>query len=167
MQKVAVIGCTGSGKSTLAKQVAARLGLPYFPTDPLYWGKHWQQVPLAEVYQHVSIITAQPQWVLDGNFDGVYETVWAEADTLVWLDYPRRVVWSQLVQRNLGWWLSNTPIWSGNRMTFKRALSGIRHGLRSYRLKRRLYPNRLAQFPEAHVLRFRHPRDAAVWLAQL
>lgn len=166
MERVLVVGTTGSGKSTLAEEVAARLGLPYVPTDPLYWGENWQRVPLAEVHRHVLMLTAQPRWVLDGNFDDVYETVWARADTIVWLDYPRRVVWWRLVRRNLGWWLSGTPTWSGNRMTLKMALSGIRHGLRGYRLKRQTYPGRLAQFPEARVVRFASPQIAAAWLAE-
>lgn len=167
MQKVIIIGTTGSGKSTLAAQVAARLGLPHIPTDPLYWGENWRRVPPAEVHRQVIALTAQPQWVLDGNLDDVHKTVWARADTIVWLDYPRWVVWSRLVRRNLGWWLSGTPTWSGNRMTLKLALSGIRHGLRAYRKKRRLYPQRLTRFPEVRVLRFKSPRATAAWSAGL
>ena len=167
MQKVLVIGTSGSGKSTLAGQVGIRLGLPYIPTDPLYWGKNWRQVPLAEVHERVVALSTQPQWVLDGNFDDVFETVWVRADVIVWLDYPRQVVWPRLLRRNLGWWLSGTPTWSGNRMTFRMALSGVRHGLRSYRLKRRTYPAMLECLPAARVLRFRRPRDAAGWLKGL
>ncbi len=166
MHKALVIGTTGSGKSTLAERVGVRLGLPYIPTDPLYWGENWRQVPLADVHKQIVELTTQPRWVLDGNFEDVYETVWARADVIVWLDYSRRVVWPRLARRNLGWWLSGRPTWSGNRMTFKRAQAGVRHGLRSYRLKRRTYPAMLKSLPEARVLRFRRPRDAEVWLAE-
>lgn len=81
MQKVVVIGSTGSGKSTLAKQTAARLDLPYTATDPLYWGKNWRRVPLSEVDVQIETVTAQPQCVLDGNFDDTRELVWERADT--------------------------------------------------------------------------------------
>lgn len=167
MQRVVVIGSTGAGKSTLARQLAARLGLPYTPTDPLYWGENWRRVPLTVVHLRIAVVTAQPQWVVDGNFDDAREVVWGRADTLIWLDYPRRVVWSRLVRRNLGWWLSGKPTWSGNRMTLKMALSGIRHGLRGYGAKRRAYPDALQLYQNAHVLRFRRPQDASVWLAGL
>lgn len=167
MNKVLVIGTSGSGKSTLAKQLGARLGLPHIPTDPLYWGGGWWQVPLADVHEQALALTAQPHWVLDGDFDDVYETVWARADVIVWLDYSRWVVWPRLVRRNLGWWLFGVPTWSGNRMTLGRALSGVRHGLRTHRLKRRTYPAMLGRFLGVQVLRFRRPRDAALWLAAL
>lgn len=164
MQNIVVIGATGPGKSTFAGQMAARLGLPYISTDPLYWAENWQRVPLAEVHSRIALITAQPQWVLDGNFDDAREVVWMRADTLIWLDYPRRVVWSRLVRRNLGLFLFRTPTWSGNRMTLKMALSGIRHGLRGYRAKRQGYPAALRLYKNARVLHFRRPRHAASWL---
>ena len=167
MQKVVVIGSTGSGKSTLAEQIAARLNLPYIPTDPFYWDKNWRQVPLAEVHVQIDAVTAQSQWVVDGNFDDARELVWNRADTLIWLDYPRYVVWLRLIRRNLGWFLSGTPTWSGNRMTLKIALSGIRHGLRGFGAKRREYSAVLPLYQSTHVFRFRHPRDAAAWLARL
>jgi len=166
VQKVVVIRATGAGKSTFAEQVAARLGLPYIPTDPLYWPEGWRRVPLAEVHSRVATVAEQPRWVLDGNFDDAREVVWARADTLIWLDYPRRVVWPRLIRRNLGLFLSRTPTWSGNRMTLEVALSGIRHGLRGYGAKRREYPSVLPLY-NAHVLRFWRPRDAASWLARL
>jgi len=82
-------------------------------------------VPLAEVHAQIDAMTARPQWVLDGNFDDAREFVWARADTIVWLDYSRAVVWSRLIRRNLEWFLSGEPTWSGNRMTLSHALSGI------------------------------------------
>ena len=167
MQKVVVIGSTGSGKSTLAEQIAMRLDLPYIPTDPLYWGENWRQVPLAEVHAQIDVVTAQPQWVLDGNFDAARELVWGRADTLIWLDYSRHLVWSRLVRRNVGWFLSGAPTWSGNRMTLAIALSGVRHGLRGYGAKRREYSAVLPLYQRTHVFRFGRPRDTALWLAQL
>ena len=167
MQRIVVIGSSGSGKSTCAEEIAARLGLPYILTDPLYWGENWRRVPLAEVHRQIDAVTTRPQWVLDGNFDDARELVWARADTLVWLDYSRAVVWSRLVQRNLGWFLSGEPTWSSNRMTLKIALSGVRHGLRGYKVKRRDYSALLPLYKSARVLCFRRPRDTATWLAQL
>lgn len=165
--RIAVIGSSGSGKSTLAAQVAARLNLPYIPTDPLYWGENWRQVPLAEVHAQIDAVTARPQWVLDGNFDDARELVWARADALIWLDYSRAVVWSRLIRRNLKWFLSGEPTWSGNRMTLGRALSGIRHGLRRYEVKRRDYSAVLPYYQSAHILHFQQPRDTATWLSRL
>lgn len=104
---------------------------------------------------------------MEGNFDDTRRVVWGRADTLIWLDYPRYVVWPRLVRRNLGWWVSGTPTWSGNRMTLRVAVSDIRHGLRGYGAKRRAYLEMLPLYKNAWIFRFKQPSEAAVWLAEL
>ena len=167
MKKVLVIGCSGVGKTTLAARVSQKTGLPFTATDPFYWRAHWQLASTESVVHSVDEATRRPAWVLDGNFDGQRELVWRRADTIVWLDYPLWRVLPQVVTRNLGLWLSQKPTWSGNRMTWKRAWSGVRHALRSHELKHRNYPAYLSEFPNVRVLRFRHPGEADAWLATL
>lgn len=167
MQRVLVIGVSGAGKSTLAKALSRKLGLPFIPTDDLYWKPNWQSVSSADLRVPLEKITRAPCWVLDGNFDGLRELVWARADTILWLDYPRYSIVPRLVRRNLGWYISKEPVWSGNTMILGRALSGVRHGLRSYDAKRRNYPSWLKVYSQAQTVRFRHPRETASWLKSL
>ncbi len=166
MQRVLVLGTSGSGKSTLAQKLAERTGLPYVATDPLYWGPDWRQEPAALVQQRMVEIVAAPAWVLDGNFDDLRPLVWGRADTILWLDYPLRVVLPRLLLRNFGWALTRRSIWSGNTMTFARAWSGVRHCLRSHGKKRHHYPAYLSEFPHADVLRFRYPKETEGWLVK-
>jgi hypothetical protein len=39
------------------------------------------------VVKQADRVTAQQQWVLDGNFDDQRHFVWQRADTIVWLDF--------------------------------------------------------------------------------
>ncbi len=167
VKRLLVIGVSGAGKSTLASAAAERLELPFIPTDGLYWSQNWGRVPTQQVHEQIAQLTAAPVWVLDGNFDAQRELVWSRADTIVWLDYPLVVTLPRLVKRNLGWYLSRKPVWSGNVMTLPLALSGIGHGLRGFRDKRRSYPEALATFTSAQILRFRHPKETAKWLEGL
>lgn len=167
MKRVLVIGCSGSGKSTLAAQIAERTGLPFIPTDPFYWEANWQPASRVTTDQRVHEVASRPRWALDGNFVGYREVVWQQADTIIWLDYPLWLVLSRLVKRNVGWWLTRKPVWSGNRMTVRQAWSGIRHALRCHREKRRTYPDYLAGFPDHTVLRFQTPDASRHWLASL
>ena len=163
MKKVLVIGCSGVGKSTFAARVSEKTGLPFTATDPFYWKADWQLASPERVVERVDAVTQQAAWVLDGNFDDQRSLVWQRADTVIWLDYPLERVFRQVVKRNLGLWLSQKPTWSGNRMSWQRAWSGIRHSLRSFKLKRTEYPEYLAEFSHLHVLRFRHPSEADEW----
>jgi hypothetical protein len=163
-RRILVLGCSGSGKSTLAAALAERLGLPFIATDPIYWTPDWRPTPAAEVLAWVDGITAGDRWVLDGNFDAERELVWARADLAVWLDLPlARTAW-QVARRNLGYWLSRKPVWGAAPMSLGRALSGMRHCLRSHPLKRATYPAELARFSKLQVVRIGSRRALEDWV---
>jgi adenylate kinase family enzyme len=54
-------------------------------------------------------------WVVDGNYSAVGDLVWQRADTVVWLDLPRRVVVRRVAVRTLRRALTREPLWNGNR----------------------------------------------------
>ncbi len=164
MKKILVIGCSGTGKSTLAKLIAKKTTLPYSATDSFYWEADWQLTTTEAVVEKVDAATQKDAWILDGNFDAQRDFVWQRADLIIWLDYPLRQVALQIMKRNLGWYLSQKTTWSGNRMTWRRAWSGIRHALKSHALKRRTYPKYLEDFPH---LRFCSSAETDRWLATL
>ncbi len=164
MQKVLIIGCSGVGKSTFAVRVSERTGLPFTATDAFYWHANWQNASTESIVERVNAATSESTWILDGNFDAQHEFVWQRADTIVWLDYPLWRILLQVVNRNLGLWLSQKPTWSGNRMSLKHAGSGIRHSLKSYKLKRTKYPVYLKEFSHIKIHHFRCPSDAEAWL---
>ncbi len=56
-----------------------------------------------------------PGWVVDGNFSQVRDLVWARADTIIWLDFPRRIVMRRVVVRTLRRALTREELWNGNR----------------------------------------------------
>ncbi len=167
MKRILVIGTSGSGKSTLAQQIAQRLGLPYVPTDPFYWEPDWKVASPGRVAALLSIALAEPAWVLDGNFDDRREQVWPLAECIVWLDLSWSITIGRVIARNLGWAWTRQPIWSGNRMTWRRALSGVRHAVRSHGLKRRQYPGYLAELGGPQILHFTRSRDVQDWLEAL
>ncbi|MBK7167449.1 MAG: adenylate kinase [Candidatus Microthrix sp.] len=55
-------------------------------------------------------------WVIDGTTPAFREqVVWPTADTVVWLDLPRRVVMTRLLRRTLRRVLAREELWNGNR----------------------------------------------------
>ncbi len=167
MKRILVIGNSGAGKSTLAKRISICLNLPFFPSDPFYWEPGWKPAPADKVFQQVRDVTFCESWILDGNFDEYHEFVWGQADCIVWLDYPRSVILKQVSIRNFRWLLTHEPVWSGNRMTLRRAISGIRHALRSYPMKKKNYPCWLAELSGTSWYRFRTKQDTEAWLKSI
>ena len=167
MQRILVIGASGAGKSTLAAELARRLDLPFFPSDPFYWEPGWKPAPAETVLRRLDEVLARERWVLDGNFDDQRKQVWTRAECVVWLDYSLATIASRSIRRNLGLLLNGGPTWSGNRMNAARAFSGIRHAFRSYGLKRRVYPGWLADLTGVEVHRLRSPRETEAWTEAL
>jgi adenylate kinase family enzyme len=92
VERVVILGCGGAGKSTLARQIAARTGLPVVYLDRLFWAPGWTPAPEAEARAALDAAAAGERWILDGEFllhEGG-ELRFARADTVVFLDLPRR-----------------------------------------------------------------------------
>ncbi len=166
-RRILVLGCSGSGKSTLAAALAERLDLPFIATDPIYWTPDWTPTSAAEVRAWVDGVTAADRWVLDGNFDAERDLAWARADLAVWLDLPLATTAWRVTRRNLGFWASRAPVWGTRRMGLGKALTGVRHALRSHPLKRATYPAELARFANLQVVRIRSRRALDEWLGTL
>jgi hypothetical protein len=163
-RRIVVLGCSGSGKSTLAAALAARLNLPFVPTDDIYWRDVWKPTPPEEVRAWLDATTMRESWVLDGNFDAQRDLAWARAELIVWLDFPLPTVMSRVLRRNLTWWLAGATVWGGQRMTLRKAVEGAVHALTTHGLKRRIYPAWLASLDGTQVVRLRSAGAVARWL---
>lgn len=114
------MGNTGSGKSTLARLLAKRLGVPHIELDAIRHQRGWEEMPDDRFMVEVERATRGPGWVVDGNYVRfvMHGPVWPRADTVVWVDLPRRVVMAQLVRRTLRRVVLRQRLWNGNREPF-------------------------------------------------
>jgi adenylate kinase family enzyme len=100
MRRVMVIGCGGAGKSTFAARLARVAGLPLVHLDSVYWHPGWVRTPPDEWAETVRRLAARECWVIDGNYSGTMDIRAAAADTVIFLDVPRRVcLWRALKRR--------------------------------------------------------------------
>jgi adenylate kinase family enzyme len=171
MRKVLVGGITGTGKSTLARQVAARLGLPFHEMDALFHGPGWVPRPTFEA--EVERITAGAAWVFDSHgYPQVRDLVWSRADTVIWLDYPRRIVMSRVLRRSFARATYDRELWNGNREGFRDWVSAdhpVRWAWSQFDNRRADLTARARDpaYGQVSVIRLRHPRDTREWLAAL
>ena len=100
MNRILVIGSGGAGKSRFARELGNVLELPVVHLDAHYWRPGWVETPRDEWQAKVAELTAQPKWVMDGNYGGTMDARLAASDTVVFLDLPRRVnLWRVLKRR--------------------------------------------------------------------
>jgi len=101
--RVLVVGSGGAGKSTVSRIIAAHTGLPVIHLDAHYWRPGWRPTPVPDWRQQVRELIEQPTWVMDGNFTSTLDLRLPAADTVVFLDLPRRVTIPRALRRGLRW----------------------------------------------------------------
>jgi len=109
-----VVGSAGAGKSTVARVLARDLGVPFVELDAIFHQPGWAPLDDDEFRRRVAAAAAGDAWVIDGNYSPVRPLVWARADTVVWIDLPRRAVMRQIIWRTLRRVTFRAELWNGN-----------------------------------------------------
>ena len=169
MRRVCIVAsASGSGKTTLGRALAERLGLPFHELDALNHGPDWTEATPEALRARVAPLVAGPAWVIDGAYRGkLGDLVLARADTVLWLDLPRRVWFPRLVRRTGRRVFFREELWNGNRETLRGVLWGpdalLPWAWRKYADRRRRYAIELARYP---VIRLRSTRAVTRFLAE-
>jgi hypothetical protein len=120
-----------------------------------------------------AIDAAGSRWVFDGAPYNAELAVYPHADTVVALDYPRRVVQRRILSRSLRLWLtrrgdgahtSASPPWRWWAPLHPVGWAAMTHAARHTEIAALFARPELAH---AHRLRFTSPRQAASWLVSL
>jgi adenylate kinase family enzyme len=101
MRRIAIVGPMAVGKSTLAIRLGELLELPTHHLDALYWRPGWEPTPADEWDALLERIVAGDEWIIDGGFTQSMPMRFEAADTLIYVDLPRRVSFASLVKRRL------------------------------------------------------------------
>ncbi|MFN8527569.1 MAG: adenylate kinase [Anaerolineae bacterium] len=175
MNRIVVLGTSGSGKSTFAERLCARLNIPCYDIDVLAWMPGWQQRPREALRARIAEVAAGDRWAVSGNYSTVRDVLWPRADTVIWLDYPLRIVLWRLFRRTLKrvitkenlWGTGNVEQWS-NFFSRDKDTNIFRWALYSHPKHRAEYPIAFQQPEYAHlnVIRLTTPRAADEWLKQ-
>ena len=109
MRRVVVVGSGGSGKSTFSTELGRVTRLPVIHLDREYWRSGWEEPSKDEWNARVAELLARESWIMDGNFGGTREMRMRAADTLIFLDLPRRVCLYRILKRTLKYYGRSRP----------------------------------------------------------
>lgn len=171
-RRISVVGTLGSGKTTFARKVASIVKAPHVELDGLHWEPNWVEAPNDLFRGRVRDSLKGDTWVVDGNYHQVRDIVWSRANTVVWLDYPFKIIMGRLGKRTLRRILTREKLWNGNREHFRNVFSKdsvFLWALKTYRRRRRQYPELLRRPENLHLtlVRLRSPREASQFLSSL
>ena len=167
MERVVILAtASGCGKTTVGRALATALDVPFVELDAIHWQAGWSELDAAELRRRVEPLVARAAWVVDGSYRGkLGDLVLEGADTVVWLDLPRRIWFPRLVRRTLRRALTREELWNGNRESLRNALVGsdslFRYALANERPRRHRYPRELARY---RVARLRSPAEVEAFL---
>jgi adenylate kinase family enzyme len=168
VQRVSVIGSAGAGKSTVGRALALAIGGDFLELDSVYHQAGWTPLPAPQYRARVAAAVAGERWVIDGNYSTVQDLVWARADTVVWLDLPRRTVMRRLVWRTFRRVGGRAELWNGNREQWRSMLSWdkdesvIAWAWQTYDSRRERYLAAMADQGNSHLRFVRLGSPAAV-----
>jgi adenylate kinase family enzyme len=88
----------------LAWSLGERTGLPVVHLDRLFWRANWEPAPRDEARRQLAAVAEGDRWILDGNFldearADEPDLRFARADTVIFLDLPRRVCFWRVLTR--------------------------------------------------------------------
>ena len=175
--RLIVIGTTCTGKSTLAQELSERGGLAFVELDALYWEPGWTPAARDVFQQRVRDAIAAGRWVIAGNYTGQQQEIsWPQAQTIIWLDLPLRLVLRRVVQRSWQRSRSRELLWGTNRERFWEQLrvwrtddSLISFAIKTHRSRRRRFEQALQdpRWTQITFIRLRSRAEVADWLCSV
>ena len=91
MKKVIVIGCPGSGKTTFAEKLNKITDIPLYYLDAIWHKPDKTHISREDFDKSISEIFAQPEWIIDGNYNRTMEMRLIQCDTVFLFDLPTEI----------------------------------------------------------------------------
>ncbi|MGE3801410.1 MAG: topology modulation protein [Candidatus Kapaibacterium sp.] len=99
MRRIAIVGPCGAGKSTLARTLGDITGLPVWHLDKIWWLPGWIEDTPERFDEKLKSVVDMEEWIIDGNYSRTFNIRLPKADTVIYLDFPRRIYFRRVLWR--------------------------------------------------------------------
>lgn len=167
MQRILIVGICGAGKSTLAGELAGRLDLPIIHLDREYWQPGWTTPEPGWWRNRVQELVSGDRWVMDGSYASTLQYRLPRADTVIHLDFSRRIAMYRLLKRIVrGYGRTRPDMADGCSEQFDWEF--LRYAWAFPRTERPKLETKLAELvPGQTLIRLHDPRDVIAFLNTL
>lgn len=104
--RIHIVGGSGSGKTYIAQKLAARLNLPHYDLDELFWDntapEHNTRAEPAARDARLTTLVAQDDWILEGVYYKWLLPSFAAADHVIVLTVPLWLRQVRIIRRFAG-----------------------------------------------------------------
>jgi adenylate kinase family enzyme len=90
MKRVAVLGSPGAGKTWFSNELSKVTGIPVIYLDQHFHAKQYDSQG-QEWYKKVEDLLKSSEWIVDGIYSSTFELRFDKADTIIMLDFSRRL----------------------------------------------------------------------------
>lgn len=105
MNRIFITGNAGSGKTTLSKKIGSLLNNEVINLDKIVWQPRWAITPPRERAIQIGTLIASKSWIIEG----VSTDILNAADTIIFLDCPRRISYWRVLKRNWRYLFKSRP----------------------------------------------------------
>ncbi len=99
--KILIVGVSAVGKSMFARKLGEKIGLLPTHMDAIMWQPGWKYIGNEETVQKIREIIKGPKWLLEGFIHkSVIKEVLDASDLILYLDYPRWLLFSRYLKRS-------------------------------------------------------------------
>ena len=110
MKRVAIIGSPGASKSTIARQLGTITGLPVTHLDKFFHEPDHDFINNKEAWaEETKKFARRPEWIIDGNYGATLKERCERADTVIYLEYPRPLIYWHLIKRRAAYHSDHRP----------------------------------------------------------
>lgn len=108
-RRIAIIGSSGAGKSTLAQVLSSILLIKVIHLDRYFWKPDWVERSKEERIEILRELVKEAKWIIEGTYFSTSDIRLQEADTLIFLDLPRRLCVKRVIQRYMKYRKNRQP----------------------------------------------------------